>query len=135
MFSQAHVVSQWVEQTIAKITNRRLIMAMNSIQFQPGMSLSELFEQYGTERQCEQAPGAGALARGLSMPALRRYQPLLFLCQGHPILAMQRLSNADESAFGVDLPWLLARISHSPGHHSDFGQDVEHKSDEEGWAG
>ncbi len=30
-------------------------MAMNPIQFQPGMSLSELFEQYGTELQCEQA--------------------------------------------------------------------------------
>jgi ribosomal protein L37AE/L43A len=30
-------------------------MAMNTIQFQPGMSLSELFEQYGTEAQCEQA--------------------------------------------------------------------------------
>jgi ribosomal protein L37AE/L43A len=31
------------------------MMAMNTIQFQPGMSLSELFEQYGTEAQCEQA--------------------------------------------------------------------------------
>jgi len=30
-------------------------MAMNLIQFQPGMSLTELFEQYGTETQCEQA--------------------------------------------------------------------------------
>ena len=55
MFSQAHVVSHWVEHTIAKITNRRPIMAMNPIQFQPGMSLSELFEQYGTEPQCEHA--------------------------------------------------------------------------------
>ena len=30
-------------------------MAMNLIQFQPGMSLTELFDQYGTEIQCEQA--------------------------------------------------------------------------------
>ena len=30
-------------------------MAINPIQFQPGMSLTELFEQYGTEKQCEQA--------------------------------------------------------------------------------
>ena len=30
-------------------------MAMNPIQFQPGMSLTELFEHYGTEEQCEQA--------------------------------------------------------------------------------
>jgi len=28
-------------------------MAMNRIQFQPGMSLFELFEHYGTEAQCE----------------------------------------------------------------------------------
>ena len=30
---------------------------------------------------------------------------------------------------------VLARISHRRGHHSDFGQDVEHKTDEEVWAG
>lgn len=30
-------------------------MAMNPIQFQVGMSLTELFEEFGTERQCEQA--------------------------------------------------------------------------------
>ena len=30
-------------------------MAMNQIQFQPGMSLFELFERYGTEEQCEAA--------------------------------------------------------------------------------
>ncbi len=30
-------------------------MAMNPIQFQPGMSLSELFDEYGTEQKCEKA--------------------------------------------------------------------------------
>ena len=30
---------------------------------------------------------------------------------------------------------LLARISHSLGHHLGFGEDAECKSDEEGWAG
>ena len=30
---------------------------------------------------------------------------------------------------------LLARISHRPGHHSVFGEDVEHKADEAGWVG
>ena len=29
----------------------------------------------------------------------------------------------------------LARISHRPGYHTDFGQDVERKADEAGWAG
>jgi len=28
----------------------------------------------------------------------------------------------------------LARISHRPGYHSDFGEDVERKSDQAGWA-
>ena len=30
-------------------------MPQNQIQFQPGMSLSELIERYGSEAQCEQA--------------------------------------------------------------------------------
>jgi hypothetical protein len=30
-------------------------MAMNRIQFQPGMSLFECFERYGSEAQCEAA--------------------------------------------------------------------------------
>ena len=29
----------------------------------------------------------------------------------------------------------LARISHRPDHHSDFGHDVEHKADGKGWVG
>ena len=30
-------------------------MAINRIQFQPGLSLTEFLEQYGTEGRCEQA--------------------------------------------------------------------------------
>ena len=30
-------------------------MAMNRIQFQPGLSLTQFLEQYGTEERCEQA--------------------------------------------------------------------------------
>lgn len=30
-------------------------MAMNRIQFQPGMSLPEFFERYGSEQQCQTA--------------------------------------------------------------------------------
>ena len=43
-------------------------MAMNSIQFQPGMSLTELFEQYGTERQCEQALEQARWPEGFHCP-------------------------------------------------------------------
>ena len=44
-----------VEQAIARISSRRTAMAMNPIQFQLGMSLSELFDRYGTVPQYEQA--------------------------------------------------------------------------------
>ncbi len=43
-------------------------MAMNSIQFQPGMSLSEFFEQYGTERQCERALEQARWPEGFNCP-------------------------------------------------------------------
>jgi hypothetical protein len=43
-------------------------MAMNPIQFQPGMSLSELFEQYGTEAQCEQALEQARWPTGFQCP-------------------------------------------------------------------
>jgi hypothetical protein len=43
-------------------------MAMNQIQFQPGMSLTELFEHYGTERQCEQALEQARWPEGFHCP-------------------------------------------------------------------
>lgn len=43
-------------------------MAMNPIQFQPGMSLSQLFEQFGTEAQCEAALEAARWPHGFTCP-------------------------------------------------------------------
>jgi transposase-like protein len=43
-------------------------MAMNPIQFQPGMSLTELFERYGTEHQCEQALEQARWPAGFTCP-------------------------------------------------------------------
>ena len=43
-------------------------MAMNPIQFQPGMSLSELFEHYGTEPQCEKALEKARWPTGFQCP-------------------------------------------------------------------
>jgi transposase-like protein len=43
-------------------------MAMNSIQFQPGMSLSELFEEYGTEQQCEKVLEKARWPQGFECP-------------------------------------------------------------------
>lgn len=43
-------------------------MAMNPIQFQPGMSLSELFDEYGTEQQCEKALEKARWPQGFECP-------------------------------------------------------------------
>ncbi len=39
-------------------------MAMNRIQFQPGLSLTQFLEQYGTEERCEQALEQGRWPEG-----------------------------------------------------------------------
>ncbi len=41
-------------------------MPMNRVQFQPGLSMHEFLQRYGTEQQCEQV-----LALGLRLPRLR----------------------------------------------------------------
>lgn len=54
-------------------------MAMNPIQFQPGMSLSELFEQYGTEQQCERALEKARWPGGFQCPQCSSTQHSHFL--------------------------------------------------------
>ena len=43
-------------------------MAMNRIQFQPGMSLFELFQQFGSETQCEAALEHARWPQGFRCP-------------------------------------------------------------------
>jgi hypothetical protein len=43
-------------------------MAMNRIQFQPGMSLSEFFERYGSEAHCEAALEQARWPQGFCCP-------------------------------------------------------------------
>ena len=43
-------------------------MAMNRIQFQPGMSLFELFQQFGSEAQCEAALEQARRPQGFRCP-------------------------------------------------------------------
>lgn len=66
--SQAHVVSLLTHKVVA--INRRGvgIMAMNRIQFQPGLSMPEFLKDYGTEAQCEQALGAVRWPGGFCCP-------------------------------------------------------------------
>jgi transposase-like protein len=44
-------------------------MAINQVQMQPGLSLIEFMQQYGTEAQCEQALTAARWPHGFSCPA------------------------------------------------------------------
>src|SRR3546814_16678197 len=44
------------------------IMAMNRIQFQPGLSMPEFVKNYGTEMQCEQALEAARWPEGFRCP-------------------------------------------------------------------
>ncbi len=50
-------------------------MGINLVQFQPGLSLSEFMDRYGTEAVL---PGvvSVALAEGISLPAVRRSRAL-----------------------------------------------------------
>jgi hypothetical protein len=43
-------------------------MAMNRIQFQPGMSVFEFFEKFGTEAQCEAAVEYARWPEGFRCP-------------------------------------------------------------------
>lgn len=53
--SRAHLVSLSTCKVIALNQHEVAIMAMNRIQFQPGLSMPEFLKAYGTELQCEQA--------------------------------------------------------------------------------
>ncbi len=53
--SQAHMVSHPGRYPVMDYTTEGTTMAMNRIQFQPGLSMPEFFQRYGTETQCEEA--------------------------------------------------------------------------------
>ena len=53
--NQAHLASPSTYKVIALNQHEVAIMAMNRIQFQPGLSMPEFLKAYGTELQCEQA--------------------------------------------------------------------------------
>lgn len=53
--SQAHVASPLGPYRVSEWIAEGTAMAMNRIQFQPGLSMPEFFGQFGTEAQCEAA--------------------------------------------------------------------------------
>jgi hypothetical protein len=62
-FSQAHLVSYWSRNLKPCSIFEFRIMAMNRIQFQPGLSMPEVFELFGSEALCSAALESARLAR------------------------------------------------------------------------
>jgi transposase-like protein len=65
-------------------------MAQNTVQYQPGLSLSEFFDQYGSQQRCEDLVRAWRWPEGFICPRcqgnwhseFRRQQRLYFQCSG-----------------------------------------------------
>jgi transposase-like protein len=57
-------------------------MAMNRVQFQPGLSMAEFMDEYGTEAQCEAAAVASRWPQGFVCPRCRASQACQFRRQG-----------------------------------------------------
>jgi transposase-like protein len=60
-------------------------MPQNPIQFQPGMSLDEFFDQYGTEAQCEAALERARWPEGFVCPRCGGTAHSTFLVDGHKV--------------------------------------------------
>ena len=60
-------------------------MAMNRIQFQPGLSLPEFFECYGTEQQCQQALQQARWPQGFVCPRCHGTSYSLISTRTHPL--------------------------------------------------
>lgn len=66
--SRAHLVSLAARRVVAIDQREVMIMAMNRIQFQPGLSMPEFLKDYGTEAQCEQALEVARWPQGFACP-------------------------------------------------------------------
>lgn len=53
-------------------------MKMNRVQFQPGLSVPEFFESYGTEVKCQAALQAARWPKGFVCPSCARRAPASF---------------------------------------------------------
>ena len=73
---QAHLVNLSTGKVIALIQHEVAIMAMNRIQFQPGLWMPEFLKRHGTEFQCAQALESVHWPDGL--PPLRGARSLRF---------------------------------------------------------
>lgn len=66
--SQAHMVSHPWAYSLSELMSEGTSVAMNRIQFQPGLSMPEFFRRYGTEAQCEAALEQARWPEGFRCP-------------------------------------------------------------------
>jgi hypothetical protein len=67
-------------------------MAMNRIQFQPGMSVFEFFEKFGTEAQCEAAVEYARWPEGFRCPLCGGEAHCVLGCNPSPAPATRRVA-------------------------------------------
>lgn len=82
-------------------------MAMNFVQFQPGLSKVEFMQQYGTEAKC-----CRALAAGLPLLGLQRTPALPVPWRPADLLPMPRLPAPDDPRQRHDIPGGEATAAH-----------------------
>jgi len=75
-------------------------MAMNRVQFQPGLSRPALLASYGSEGQCERALEAARWPRWLRLSALCGQALQQVPASRAGLLAVFALSPAEQSALG-----------------------------------
>ena len=66
-------------------------MAMNRVQFQPGLSMAEFMDRYGTEDKCEAALIAARWPQGFACPACGCGRAARVRARRAAVLAVRRL--------------------------------------------
>jgi len=105
--SQAHVVSHMQPYPISEFISEGIAMAMNRIQFQPGLSMPEFFQQYRTEAQCEAALEKARWPEGrVALCVTPRGAPAAHLLPGCDEVFVYDKRGADRGPSGL---WRIAR--------------------------
>lgn len=84
-FSHARVVSQSQLNLLPSFTFGSSVMAMNRIQFQPGLSIPEFFKLYGTEPLCAEALESSRWPEGFACPSCSRDAHCVLRTGGHKV--------------------------------------------------
>lgn len=73
-------------------------MATNKVQFQAGLSMSEFFERFGTDAQCEEALAAARWPRRVHLLSLRLEPALPLPARRSAVLAVLGMPPSNQRA-------------------------------------